>query len=209
MTVALSQFSPLVAPEVPGCPAQIIANKILKSAISFCEGTGAWIYEHADISTVAGTRSYAFVPPTGGVVDSILEAFYNGEPLLPKSIMDLQEIYPSGWRSEQDTPLYYLRLVETSLDLAPKPSAVGTISLLVTCKPALTATVVEDFLYNSHADTIAAGAKALLMAMPGQRWTNPGLMAFNQSEFDSGVASARLSVSTGKVGAVLRVKPCV
>lgn len=50
--------------------------------------------------------------------------------------------------------------------------------------------VLPDILYNDWYQTIAAGAKAKLMIMPGKPWTNLKAVGVHADVFDTGVKSA-------------------
>ena len=77
-------FSDLVdriSPNAPGCPQPLVVNAVRDAAIEVCVRTGAWRYQHADVTTVDGTEEYAFVPEASAEVDTILGANIGNTPL--------------------------------------------------------------------------------------------------------------------------------
>ena len=52
-------FYDLIMPDLPGCPFVVVDNALRQSAISFCEQSLAWRWDHPDISIAAGTAAYA------------------------------------------------------------------------------------------------------------------------------------------------------
>ena len=71
----------------------------------------------------------------------------------------------------------------------------------------MTATVLDDVFYDTHLDTLLAGAKARLMLMPGKPWTEMNLGAAYDAKFRQDCVDARIATMTGNVGGLLRARP--
>lgn len=52
------------------------------------------------------------------------------------------------------------------------------LSVWVALKPTLTATTIEDFIYEDYLETIADGARGMLFGMAGMPWANGELAAY-------------------------------
>ena len=67
------------------------------------------------------------------------------------------------------------------------PLPTESIYLQLAFKPALTAATVADVLFDSHAEDIAAGAKARLMAMRDMPFADIKYAAVNRQAYESAV----------------------
>lgn len=59
------------------------------------------------------------------------------------------------------------------------------LGVWVALKPSLTATTVENFIYNDFMDTISDGARAKLFAMVNQPWGNPQYATFYKARYEA------------------------
>jgi hypothetical protein len=57
------------------------------------------------------------------------------------------------------------------------------LNVWVALKPLLTATTIEDFIYEDHMETIANGARARLFAMVNQPWANGEYAQYFQTQY--------------------------
>src|SRR5512146_2934310 len=101
-----SDFYDLAAPDVPGCPFAALDIALRQAAISFCEHTLAWRYDHPDIPVVSNMGSYTFSPPAGAVVAAIIYAEFNGREI-GSSIAEADKQMAS-WRNQTGMPEYIL-----------------------------------------------------------------------------------------------------
>lgn len=80
----------------------------------------------------------------------------------------------------------------------PKPSEVGLVyGLRAALKPSATATTITDPYGTPYKRHIAAGAKSMLFAMPGQPWSNVLRAKEQQDHFDDLIAQAYSKASKG------------
>jgi len=54
---------------------------------------------------------------------------------------------------------------------------------------------------------IMAGVKSKLMIQPGKEWSNETMAAYYKTQYENGLAAARIATHTGNVGGSLRVAP--
>lgn len=182
-----SDFYDLVAPDLPGCSFVAIDIALRQSALAFCEQSLAWKYEHPSVSVVAGTATYAFVPPAGAVVHAITYAEFEAKEI--ESHAGESNIRIAEWRNQTGAPEYILGGA-TSLTLAPKPAAAGTLTMIVVLKPSPTATGIDDVLFNEYREAIVHGALARLMLSPKKPYTNAQLAQYHQQQFTIKTAAA-------------------
>lgn len=197
---ALSEFVGRLLPEVPGCPRHTLIEAARDAVIAFCERTNILKLEHAPITTVASTASYAFVPSAGTEVHDVLQAWYDGNEIFPIDTDQIENIY-TDWMNESGTPKYFTRLDKRNIRLVPNPDAAVTngLTMLVTLKPAIDATTIDDTVYEEYRDTIEAHAKGKLMAMPGKTWTNIKLASAYIAKFEENVGMIRYKAGKGHV----------
>ena len=211
MTIAWSEYRPFVAPEVAGCPVNMLDNAIREAAIEFCKLTSVHhVATLAQAVTAAGTRSIAITTPAGSKAWEPLWVNWHRSttdfsPLTPKAPQDLDVLVP-GWRSQQDTPgspLYYTMRAEASLVIAPWPDANGTVDYDMAFIPTPTGTGYIDDLFNLHYAAIVKGAKAKLFQQASRPWANVNLGAAYERQFMLACSSAGVREARGKTDAVM------
>lgn len=68
--------------------------------------------------------------------------------------------------------------------------AVNGLHVWAVLKPLITATTVEDFLYNDFLEDIANGARYRLFEMPGTKWANGEYAAYYKAKYEQAVNKA-------------------
>lgn len=177
MATPLTSWYDDTLPGLKGVTPGAHALKAIRDTIrDFCDRTQIWRYTPAAVNSVAGTAEYAITVPAGTELVEVLWAQYNGEyPYLePKSIAELDVLFPNGWRDEQGEVDYYYLTLEGKIRLALTPSTgvTGAIKTEVSLKPDLTATTVDDWLYLDWNTEIACGVRARLMAEKSKPWSD-------------------------------------
>lgn len=180
MTKLWSEFYDLVMPDLPGCPFAMIDNALRLAAISFCEQSLAWKYEHPSIAVVSGTADYDYVPPAEAVVYAITYAQFDDDEIETRA--GESGIRIEDWRNQTGTPEYVLGGA-TSLTLVPTPDVSGILTMTVALKPSPDATGVDDSLFNEFRDPIIHGVLARLMLSPKKPYSNPSLATYHQQQF--------------------------
>ena len=198
-TATWDQFYDQVLPLVKGCGVEMAKAKIIDAAIEFCQETRVWKADHAAIDAVANQKTYDFVPPVANTkVERIERAWYDGKEILPKTEAELRELY-ANWPTEAGTPLYYLQEGLESVRLVPYPTAslVGALVMKVSLRPSQAATGIDTTIWERYIDEIAAGALALLFAIPDKPWTNPAQVSFYGGMYEQARDRARLKAFKG------------
>lgn len=182
--------------EIPGCSLHMAANQLRMSAQEFCERTKAWRVTLAPVSTIADTSAYDFVITAEHEVFMLESAKLDGQNL---DIL-LNEHIGGCWRG--------ISLVnQREYWLQPAPAAGQVLELKVVLKPSNESTGIEDFLYAAHAETIALGAKARLLALSNQPFTSPEAAMMERAKFEERMGRAKIRIAKGNSSAPLRVRP--
>lgn len=204
MATNLSEISRRVAPDVMGCPRVLIDEAVLRTIIKFCEETHILekAFEHDVLSTdiVAADNDSVSVNLATYITDGrpilLTEFKIDGAAWDAQEIKllndqdDLDEISISGskfftWPDtthikfygiEAEDQVFYIKQVFVPLD---------------------TATTIDDDLYYRFRETFEAGARARLMFMPRKDWTDPATAGKYLSEYNDGVALAKIKKDHG------------
>lgn len=186
MAADLSAIRPYVQPHVIGCPVPLVDQAIVRSVIEFCARTGVWRYEQATQAVVKATTKYGFAPPAGAKVERVLAAWLDGKPLKVLNATDM--LGAQGWLTETGAPYALVALNDSQYRVYPLGD--GDVDMIVTLKPARTATTIEDDIFEAHVDAIADGALARLMAQPGKSWSNSELGLWHKGQYEGAIDDA-------------------
>lgn len=186
-----TDYLPEILPKVKGCPEQVAVNAVRNALIELCQRAPVWRYDHPALSSVIGTGSYSFTPPTGAEVVKILQAWYEGVPLTPATEDELHVLY-ADYRTADGTPEFHTQDDETAVILVPRPTTVvvGAIKMIVQLKPTIASTDADARLYNRYREQIGHGALARLYDMDGESWANPDKADRNLTLFNADIVSA-------------------
>lgn len=198
---AWADFYDLVMPDLPGCPFVMVDNALRQSAITFCEQSLAWRYDHPPVSIVPGTAEYAFAPPAEAVVHVIAYATLGEKEI--ESHAGEEDIRIAGWRRQTGMPEYVLGGA-TSLTLVPAPDMAGTLVMIVALKPSPTAMGMDDSQFNEFRETVIHGALARLMLSPKKPYTDMQLAQYHQQQFAVKTAAASVRAARSCTRAPLR-----
>lgn len=170
----IAEFLPHIYQYAPGCSAPTAYFGIRQAAIDFCERTRLWRYE--DDFDIPGNDVEGITTPYGSVLHEIELIQFGGENLTPKTTAWLDE-HCRGWRANEmaGQPCYVVQTEPNTLRVVPWQA--GHINLFLWLKPAQDATDLPDFIVDQYRETIAHGALARILAMPGQPFTNEALAA--------------------------------
>ncbi|MEO7320362.1 MAG: hypothetical protein ABIW02_01850 [Nitrosospira sp.] len=195
-----SDFYDLIMPDLPGCPFVVVDNALRQSAISFCEQSLAWRWDHPDISIAAGTAAYAFTPPEGASVHSIIRAVLDGEEIASHAVET--DLMIAGWRNRSGAPRYVLG-GPTAVTLVPNPDKAGILTMTVALKPSPVSAGIEDSQFQEYREAIIHGGLARLMLSPKKPYTSTQLAAYHQQHFSIKTAAAGLRVARSYLRAPL------
>jgi hypothetical protein len=203
---ALSAFYPRVMPYLPGCSEPMADQVILNSAIEFCENS-LTLRENLDtFNTRAGAIEYDLDPPSSQHdIARVMSVAVDGKELSP----GMAEIIKNDLQTERAIPrgFYTNRTGSTfTLRLSPPPDDVYPVVVGVTLRPARTATLLEDDLYNIWIDPIVSGAIARAMQMPDQPFTNFAQARYLLDSAARQTNSSRIEGNYGLIRGSMRVR---
>lgn len=168
----IADILPHIDQYAPGCPAPTAYFGIRQAAIDFCERTRLWRYE--DDFDIPGDESESITTPYGSVLHEIELVQFDDEDLEPQTT-DWLDKNCRGWRANELTgqPSYVVQTEPNTLRVVPWVA--GHINLFLWLKPSQDATELPDFIIDQYRETIAHGALARILMMPGQPFSNPNL----------------------------------
>jgi hypothetical protein len=196
--VPLDDFLVEVLPYSPQVPEFVAINAIRNAAIEFCERTEYLQHDIDPIPGVANLPDYEIETPTDTVFLDVIQAWYNGVLLIPKSVDELSRIYRSvDWHTLSGNPAYITRVTQPFIQLVPYPAAslANAITGRITIAPSRDATTVPHRLFEHYVEVIGMGARARLYDTPGQPYSNPRAAADLRQRFFHAIGDARRKVN--------------
>ena len=172
-----------VQPYVPGCPESIIVDHLAEAAATFCVGSEIWRFDIESETTLEST--YLIDIPTGAVLEDIVYLEVDGMAL--RRLSD-----KLAFTADEGAPMAYAIYQDQNIRFYPTPDKAYTYQGIGVLKPALSSAGLEDFLYESHGRTIAYGALAKLLEIPGKEWANPMQAQLAFVQFRRGVDAAKM-----------------
>jgi len=191
MATKWEKFYSRVQPYVPGCPEIVIASHLQEAAAEFCAKSEVWRFNIEPSYTSKGTSDYEIDVPNRSALENVLFLKSNGITMEPVSERHYIPATHDDGTSVTGAPSRYSILEDVSIRLYPTPDTKYTFVGVAVIKPKLTATGVEDFIFETHGRSIAAGAIAKIAGIPNKEWSNPDLAAKYQFEFDRDVNFAK------------------
>jgi len=190
-TTTWATFYPYVLPYLPGCPEVVIETHLKEAAADFCAESEVWRLTIASDYTSNGTSDYEIDVTSGTLLESILFFYVNGSPLTRVADRHFSIPINQDGSAVKGAPIYVSILDDKSVRLFPTPDGKYTFNGVVVLKPKLTATGVEDFIYDAHGRAIASGAIARLAEIPNKEWMKFELSIQHRFEFNRGITNAK------------------
>ena len=198
----IDDFLPLILPRAPGCPEPIAFDAIRQAAIEFCERTRIW----RDTDQFMADEFGDIFAPAQSVIHQIEDARFEGHRLTPVSVQDLNERYPGyDWTTQSgDQPKYITQIHPNTVKIVPAWE--GMITMAILLKPSNDAQELPDFIFDQYARTIADGALAEILMIPGQPYTNPQGGAMYSQRFQQRLDSLQVQGLKGQQRAPIHTK---
>ena len=198
----IDDFLPLILPRAPGCPEPIAFDAIRQAAIEFCERTRIW----RDTDQFMADEFGDIFAPAQSVIHQIEDARFEGHRLTPVSVQDLNERYPGyDWTTQSgDQPKYITQIHPNTVKIVPAWE--GMITMTILLKPSNDAQELPDFIFDQYARTIADGALAEILMIPGQPYTNPQGGAMYSQRFQQRLDSIQVQWLKGQQRAPIHTK---
>ncbi len=181
----LSSIYEYVQAEVPTCTSVLGAQKILEAARIFCNTSLAWQEELTKMDIVADQRDYDITPFVSSCgareLVRVIEVRTRGA-----DVADTDD----GIVLEEDISYHMFDKTTFRFNNIPTESIVDGLVLVVALKPSLTATTWGDAMDADWRETVAKGAKSLLMQMPSKTFTNYALSMEYRQQFYNDIRNA-------------------
>jgi hypothetical protein len=205
--VTLSSMVPDVSAHVPGCPTPVIEFTLRKIITDLCQRAKVWTTELPVVPLAASTATYVLASPLAyaEIVD-IRRVRVEGthEPLEWKSPSTLDLMYPEP---VDGPPRYFTTSpMDTSITLAPTPTATADMRVTVTLRPIENATQWDAVLYREFKRCVFHGVLAELLAMPLRSWTDAKTAQTHERRWVNLVSEARWRADTSFTPHALRVE---
>lgn len=205
-TVALSVFLPELNPRVMGCPEPVVTNALRTAATEFCRRTLCWQERLAAVAVTSISFPYAIPVPVHAELSRVMAVHVGLAKLYPTNYEALDVVY--DWDTRLGAPSHFLVEPDDTLVVYPLPEVSSDLRMTVAYGVARDATVLEDFLYKQHRDTLVDGALRLLTAQPDRPWSRPNDVAGHSVKFEQGVQAARIDINRNvRAPGDLRVSP--
>lgn len=207
---SINELLPFIMPELSGCPAALARSALLRAAIQFCEDSQGYIATLDPMALVGGTHTYEVETPSSqSRLLIIKEISFGATEVLPKTMGQLAGVMPNWRTATGNAPVFYSRPSSTEIRLHPAPNsdATGDVQIRAAFAPIRTADYLDDDLVNLSFEAIGAGAKWILMLMPGKPWSNPQLAEYYHSQFLAEIDKARIDAEHDFTQGSIYVQP--
>lgn len=208
--MAISSYDsllPYVLTETPGVPNPLAISAINRAVRRLCLESSCW-FDWQNVTLIAGEADYQLTAPNASaVVRNIKSVQIESSELapIPENVVSVDR----PWLMlNSGTPTSYYA-VNGVLHLMPTPteSDVGkSCRVKAAYIPQMDAQEADESLLDRNAETVTAGAKSILLMMPGHAWTNPAMAQVYLAEFEKGIGRARIEVEQSESMSGLQVK---
>lgn len=199
----IDDLLPLILPRAPGCPEPIALDAIRQAAIEFCERTKLW----RDTDQFYADEFGDIMAPAQSVIHHIEEARFDGHRLEPIAVQELNARYPDyDWKTQTgDQPKFVTQLHPDTVKIVP--AWTGYLELTLLLKPSNDAQEIPNFIIDQYARTIADGALAEILMIPGAPYTNPQGGAMYSQRFQQRLDALQAMSIKGQQRAPIRTTP--
>lgn len=206
----LDDFLPFMLVDLPGCPDPTAKQALVLAAMEFCRESHCWDEVQDPFSLVAGQRDYDLENPSGGECLLVRDVWIGARQLRPTTIQELQLVIPKWRETTTNEPTYYNAVIDRQqISLYPTPDGASDNQVVIRAvyMPTASATSLPDFLGSRYLEDVVSGAKARLMATPGQTYSKPDAVEFHREKFDHGIARAKSEMMHDRVQGLVTVRP--
>ena len=176
---------------------------LLDSAVAFCEGSMALRHRLDTTTQMPGWGEVSLDLPPQQSVARVLTVWADGVKLQPTATENAPALAAIG------APVtYYTRRNDSEFQLVlyPTPAQSCKVAVEVALRPTYSATAVENDLFDLWMPAVIAGAKALLMAIPDQPFSNPLMAPVHADEAARRTSKARIEGSYGRTRGEFRTQ---
>ena len=202
----LSVFYSRILPYLPGCSEPLVDQVLVSAAIDFCESSLALRQNLDSFRTVVGISQYDLDPPTANHdIDRVMSVAVDGKELSPGLFEAIRNDLPTA--NAKPRGFYTDRTDNVlTLKLSPPPDGRYTVVVNVNLRPSMTATQLDDDLFNMWSDAVTSMAIARAMQIPDQPFTNFAQAKYLLDSAARQTNSARIDGNYGSIRGSMRVR---
>lgn len=203
--IPTTAFLPRLLPYVIGCTQTMALQALVDSAISFCEDSLV-IRQRLDRQlTALGQAEFDIGVTAPQSVTRILKVWLDGVEIYPAAA----DIVNDQVLAQARPRTFYTLPDDTGLMavLYPVPDKAYTLDAEVALKPTRDAASLHSDLFGTWLEGVVEGAKARLMAIPDQPFSNPAYAQTCAMQAASMAKKARIEGAFGRVRGSLSIKP--
>ncbi len=211
MTAPLSAFMPLVRAYAPAVPVPVAEQMLRLAAREFCKDTRCW----REVLVIPVAANPFTIGPAYSTVVAIQKASFGGVDLKKGVFEDL----PLAMLDDVGLPDTLYQISPDEFCVYPFEAGDLTVSVYLTLQEGprfgsdgagsthqANQSVVPDFLFAEHAMSIAHGALARILVLPGQEYTDGAAAGMHGAAFQQAKAALFGANIRGKQRAPIRTK---
>lgn len=184
----LEAFLPRLLPWVNGCPQALAEEKLVDSAIAFCEHSSIVQVTSDPMPVVPGKNEFDLDMDVGTTLSRVLRAWYGPEThhVTGPARIDVQ--------------------APGTLIVLPVPAQATTLTVRFSTKPLRTAKSLADVLMQDWVEGIVAGAVYRLSTIPDQAFSSDTNAAKAIAVYNREVGLAKVESTKGRLRTDTRVQ---
>lgn len=201
-------------PHVQGCSEPLARSALLDTARDFCERTDVLRVTQDPTDVLAGIPEVDLDVPAGMTLCRVLKVFFDDGVMdkAPLTFVDNPFAYyasVAGLPRGRGTPITAYMLSDTQIGLSPAPaeSLPQAVTVVMSIKPAMSATAMPQELVEHWTDALVDGARARLYGHTGAVFANPAMQQLCQASYLSAVSRAKSVATKGRIQAPTHVRP--
>jgi hypothetical protein len=136
------------------------------------------------------------------VVEDVISVVHNEAPLTRSDL----RLIGAEKLSEVGEPREYWVQADQSIRIFPTPEERTTLKVYAVLKPSRSGTGVEDWIYETWADTLVSGVVARLAMIPNKEWTDVAMATSQKATYERAITTARVRDFRG-VRLMVRQRP--
>jgi hypothetical protein len=200
MAKTWDDFLPLLSPHLSGCPNATMKEYLGIVASDFFARSYLWRAEIDAIYVAPNVTEYEL--SSDAVVEDVISVVYNEAPLTRSDL----RLIGTEKLSEVGEPREYWVQADQSIRVFPTPEARTALKVYAVLKPSRSGTGVEDWIYETWADTLVSGVVARLAMIPNKEWTDVAMATTQKVTYERAITAARVRDFRG-VRMMVRQRP--
>jgi hypothetical protein len=200
MAKTWDDFLPLLSPHLNDCPNATMKEYLAIVASDFFARTYLWREQIDAIYVTSGTVEYDL--DADAVVEDVISVIHND---LPLDRTDLRLVATQNLGQKGDPREFWVN-ADRSIFIAPVPEERSVFKVYAVLKPSRTGSGVEDWIYETWADTLVSGTVARLAMIPNKEWTDVAMATTQKAIYERAITTARIRDFRG-INLMVRQRP--